>query len=138
MIYHLGPSTINKIIVAIFQDTNAGYCFKYLPNNRVGRFIPLEFIKDTVLAWFEENINMYDLPFDSITEFEDIRKLVTKKYFIEVDKNMERLNKYVEERGLSGQPGFNKNEFFKTMWKDWFGSANIILYNRYVDRTIFK
>ncbi len=138
LIYHLGPFSFYKILVNVFLDTKTGSCFKYLAGNRVSRYVPHEFIKAAILEWFENNINLHPLPFDNIQEFEDIRRKISKIYYSEVDKNNAKLNEIVERAGLSNNPKFDKNEYYKSKWKNWFGTSRIIVYKRFIERTIFK
>lgn len=137
-VYHCGPFTVFRILYNEFSSLKTGYCFKYLSGNRVSRFLPQEFIKDRVLEWFENNINMFDLPFDSISRFEDMRKIISKRYYTEVDNSNNRLNEMIKKLHLDANPKFDRDDFFRSKWNEWFGAANIQIYNRFVERTLFK
>ena len=137
-IYHCGPFTVFRILYNEFTAMKTGYCFKYLSGNRVSRFLPQEFIKEKVLEWYENNINMFDLPFDSISRFEDMRKVISKRYYAEVDNNNNRLHEMVKKLHLDANPKFDRDDFFRSKWNEWFGAANIQVYNRFVERTLFK
>ncbi|HON78640.1 MAG TPA: hypothetical protein PK544_09140 [Spirochaetota bacterium] len=137
-IYHCGPFTVFRVLYSDFLLLKTGYCFKYLSGNRVSRFLPQEFIKEKVLEWFENNINMFDLPFDSISRYEDMRKAVTKRYYAEVDSNNNRLHEMIKKLHLDANPKFDRDDFFRSKWNEWFGAAQIQVYNRFVERTLFK
>jgi hypothetical protein len=119
-------------------NLKTGYCFKYLSGNRVSRYLPQEFVKENVLTWFENNINVFDLPFDSISRFEDMRKVVSRRYFTEVDNNNNRLNEMIKKLHLDANPKFDRDDFFRSKLPEWFGAVNIQVYNRFVERTLFK
>ncbi len=136
--YHLGPLTAYLATVDAFTAAGAGYCFKYGAGKRVTRFMPQEFIKQKVLEWYENNVNVFDLPYDSIQEYENVRKLVTKRYYAAVDENSAKLDALIEAKNLKATPRFDRAEFFRTLHRDWFGADNIIVYNRFVEKTIFK
>jgi len=137
-IYHCGPFTVFRILYNDFLNLKTGYCFKYLSGNRVSRYLPQEFIKENVLMWFENNINVFDLPFDSISPYEDMRKVVSRRYYTEVDNNNNRLNEMIKKLHLDANPKFDRDDFFRSKWSEWFGAVNIQVYNRFVERTIFK
>jgi len=137
-IYHIGPLTVNRMLTAEFAATKIGYCYKYLDANKVTRFLPGEFLKARVLEWFENNINPLAMPFDSINKYEDIRRVVSKRYYSEVDAGNVRLNELVQKLRLGADPKFNRDEYFKSKWNEWFGVTNMVIYNRFVEKTIFK
>jgi len=137
-VYHLGPYPVYMAVLEGFTAEGTGYCFKYGTGNRVVRFMPQEFIKQKVLEWFENNVNVFDLPYDSIQEYENIRKMVSKKYYAEVDENTRKLDGIIESKNLRAEKGFDRAEYFRAQWKEWFGAANIIVYNRFIEKTIFK
>ncbi len=136
--YHLGPYPVYMAVLEGFLTGGTGYCFKYGAGNRVTRFMPQEFIKQQVLEWFEHNVHVFDLPFDSIQEYETIRRMVSKKYFSEVDEKNRKLDELIESKNLMAEMGFDRTEFYRARWKEWFGPANIIVYNRFIEKTIFK
>ncbi len=137
-IYHLGPLTVNRLLTAEFAATKTGYCYKYLDASKVTRFLPGEYLKARILEWFENNINPLSIPFDSINKYEDIRRIVSKKYYSEVDAANSRLNEMVVKLRLGDDARFNRDEYFKSKWNEWFGTANMVIYNRFVEKTIFK
>ncbi len=137
-LYHLGPLTMHLITIDAMNSGGVGSCFKYIAGKRAARIIPAEFLKKKVLEWYDNTISVYNLPCDSIQEYETIRKIVTKKYYAAVDENNKKLDLLIEKNGLAADRRFDRNEFFKTRWKEWFGSANIIVYNRFIEKTIFK
>ncbi|TAL39017.1 MAG: hypothetical protein EPN93_02785 [Spirochaetes bacterium] len=136
--YHLGPLTIYRQLVFAFQNDKYGQCCRYLPGNRVVRFLPLEYLKEVVLTWYEENINNRDLEFDKIQVYDELRRTVARKYSAEVDKYTRLLDETILRQNLEANPQFNRNDYFKSKHTQWFGISNIQVYNRFVDKTVFK
>lgn len=137
-VYHLGPYTLYRLIVSLFQSEKTGICFKYLPGNKVVRYIPLEFVKEKILTWYEENINTLPLEFDKVQYFDEIRRTVTVKYNSDVDKYATMLDQLIAKLNLSEQENFDRDTYFRTKWSQWFGLPNIAVFNRFVDWSIFK
>ena len=137
-VYHLGPYTLYRLIVSLFQSEKTGICFKYLPGNKVVRYIPLEFVKEKILTWYEENINTLPLEFDKVQYFDEIRRTVTAKYNSDVDKYATMLDQLIAKLNLSEQENFDRDTYFRTKWSQWFGLPNIAVFNRFVDWSIFK
>jgi hypothetical protein len=136
--YHMGPYTAYQVLADAFASEGIGFCYKYAAGNKVVRHLPSEFIKEKVLEWFEHNVNVFDLPFDGIQEYENIRKIVSKKYFASVDESYKKLDELLTKTGAGRDPKFDKQALFKSRWKEWFGASNIIVYNRFLEKTIFK
>lgn len=136
--YHMGPYTAYQVLADAFASGGTGFCYKYASGNRVLRHLPSEFVKGKVLEWFEHNVNVFDLPFDGIQEYENIRKMVSKKYFASVDESYKKLDELVAQSRAARDPKFDKQALFKSYWKEWFGASNIIVYNRFLEKTIFK
>ncbi len=137
-IYHLGPMTIYRQIMSLFQARKTGICFKYIPGSKVVRFVPMEFIKGKVLQWFEENINKLNLEFDKIQLFEEIRRKVAKKYNAEIERGNRQLDELIARFKLEQNRQLDRDELFRSKWQQWFGAENIIVYKRFIDKTIFK
>lgn len=137
-IYHLGPMNMYRQIHNQCHMRGVGFCYKYLPGNKVVRYLPAEFFKEKVMNWHEENINTLDLEFDKVQFFDEIRRSVAKKYAEELEKYNARIEEIVRKHGLESHPRFNKQEFFKSKWNTWFGVENIVVYNRFLERTLFK
>ncbi len=136
--YHLGPVTIHRQLALVFQYEKYGQCCRYLPGNRVVRFLPVEYMKETVLNWCEANINSRNLEFDKIQLFSELRSLVARKYSAEVDKYSRLLDETIARQKLDANPQFNRNDYFKSRFAHWFGVSRIQVYNRFIDKTIFK
>ncbi len=136
--YHMGPYTAYQVLADAFASEGTGFCYKYAAGNKVVRHLPSEFIKEKVLEWFEHNVNVFDLPFDGIQEYENIRKMVSKKYFALVDESYKKLDELLTKTGAGRDPKFDKQALFKSRWKEWFGASNIVVYNRFLEKTIFK
>jgi hypothetical protein len=136
-IYHLGPFSIYRVIINRLQNQKIGYCYKHLDGNRVSKFIPFEFIKGVVLEWFEKNINEYDLQFDRIQEFDEFRRTVSKRYYAEMDRISNVLDEVIKKSNLEYKTNINRLELFRSKWNQWFGLANIVIYKRFIEKTIF-
>jgi hypothetical protein len=133
--YHLGPLTTFKQLLSVFYAKKEGLCCKYLPGNRVVRFMPAEYIKDKVLGWHEKNINSLKLEFDTIHIYEDMRKTVHKKYSDETFRLQADIDAVM--KGSRGQDS-GRTGYFSDAWARLFGAANIPVYNRFLERTLFK
>jgi hypothetical protein len=98
----------------------------------------MEFVKEKILSWYEKNINIFDLPFDRVGEFNEIKRIVTDYYNSDRVKNEAKVEKaiiqYREQTGKS----LDKDLMLKKKAVELFGSTMIIIYNRFVDRTLFK
>lgn len=137
-IYHTGVYTVYRMLLNNFQSFKIGFCYQRSAEKKVTRNFPAEFIKVAVLNWFEDNINIYDLPFDGIHEYNEIKRLVTARYYSELEKYNKKLDELILENKLNHDKKFSREEFFRSKWDEWFGVNNIILYNRFIERTIFK
>ncbi len=137
-IYHTGAYTLYRILIASLQSLKIGHCYKRIQDNRVTRFFPSEYIKVAVLNWYEDNINIFNLPFDGIHEFNDLKRIVTSEYYYELEKYNKKMDELVIKLNLSTDKKFNREEYMKNKWDEWFGSTNIVIYNRFIERTIFK
>jgi hypothetical protein len=133
--YHLAPVTVHKIMVSHFQETGQGVCFKLMSGNKVTRIVPAEYLKEKVLNWFENNINVLDLPFDKVSDYNEIKRKVQEKYFEARKKNEEKVAAAVER--LRQQSGKQADPALIMQKKahELFGLANIHVYNRFLDKT---
>ncbi|HOT43621.1 MAG TPA: hypothetical protein PLM53_04125 [Spirochaetota bacterium] len=134
-IYHIGPLTVYKYLKDDFYQNKYGYCYKYLPGNKAARFFPDEFIKTTVLKWFEENINTLNLPFDSIQRYEEMKKIASRKYYNDLrtfNTRLEQLNSK-----LGPEKSISRIKLFQIKGIQWFGHLNIEVYRRFIGGTIF-
>ena len=136
-VYHLGPFSVYKILVNIFQDRNIGYCYRFADGDKVTRFTAYEYIKESVLDWYMGNINCLSLPFDRMQEFDNIRKLISRKYYTELEKVNKVLDELLKKVKDDKRKKINKYDLFKSKWNKWFGAANIIIYQRFIEMTIF-
>ena len=137
-LYHTGVLTIYRIIIGHFQNFKIGQCYKRLPDKKVTKFHPSEYIKAALLNWYEDNINIFNLPFDGIHEFNDFKRIVTGKYYFELEKYNKHIDETIIKLKLNTDKKFNREEYARNMWDEWFGTMNIITYNRFIERTIFK
>jgi hypothetical protein len=134
-IYHLGPLTVYKYIRDDFYQNKYGYCYKYLPGNKAARFFPDEYMKTTVLKWFEENINTLNIAFDSIQKYEEMKKIASRRYYNDLrtfNNRLEQLNlKLGAERSIS------RMKLLQLKGNQWFGHLNLEIYKRFIGNTIF-
>jgi hypothetical protein len=134
-IYHIGPLTIFRYIRELFHQNKYGYCYKYLPGNKAARFFPEEYIKDTILTWFEENINILNLSFDSLQKFDEMKKIVLIKYHSDLRLFNARLDQ------INAKAGHDKNisrhKLFYLKGNEWFGQLEIEIYKRFIGNSIF-
>lgn len=136
-IYHLGPLSIYKMLNEKFTKTKFGDCFWYEAQSGKGiRFIPEEFMKETVLQWFQENINGLNLSFDSIQNYERIAKAVFQSYGIVKRNFLGRLDKLNSQLNPGKQ--ISSKELVKLKGDKWFGIQNIVAYRRFVEKNIFN
>ncbi len=136
-IYHLGVITLYKIIISAFQDSKSGYCFKLLPGNSVVKYIPAEFIKQMILKWHNDNINSNDIPYDAIIEYNEVKRVISGFYMAEYEKCNKKLDDIMEKSNKNISK-LDRDQIFKSKWDEWFGKTNIFVYNRFLDRTVFK
>jgi hypothetical protein len=133
--YHLGPLTVYKYIKDNFNNHKYGYCYKYLPGNKAARFFPDEFIKEIVLKWFEQNINILDLPFDSIQKYEEIKNIVFDKYHHDLKIFNARLDQLNAK--LGSEKTISRIKLFQLKGDQWFGHLTIEIYRRFLGASIF-
>ncbi|MDY6935447.1 MAG: hypothetical protein SVZ03_14625 [Spirochaetota bacterium] len=136
--FHIGVLNLYRILIEVFNNSMLGHCYKLIPGKRVARYVPSEFIKERVLSWHDDNISILDLPFDGIHEFEEIKKGVSRKYYSEVDRFNEKINNEIKQLKPEPRRRFNRDDFMKSRWIEWFGIDKIVVYKRFVERTIFK
>lgn len=134
-IYHIGPLTVHKIIRDSFYQNKYGYCYKYLPGNKASRFFPEEFIKDIVMKWFEENIHTLDLNFDSIQQYEEMKKIAVRKYQNDLRTFNARLDQLNEKVGHDKT--VSRHRLFQMKGGDWFGRSDLEVYRRFLGASIF-
>ena len=136
-IYHIGPFTVWKIMKAVFDSEETGLCLKHLGDNKISRFFPDEFIKLSILKWFETNINIFDLPFDRIQDFNEIKKQITDKYESEKTVNLKKVSIAAAQHFLKTGNKISEFALLSAKAKELFGAMNIPVYQRFVDKSIF-
>ena len=134
-VYHLGPLTVYKYLKDDFYHNKYGYCYKYLPGNKAARFFPDEYIKATVLKWFEENINTLTLPFDSIQKYEEMKKIASRRYYHDLRTFNIRLDQLNAK--LGAEKSISRIKLFQVKGNQWFGRMNLEVYRRFIGGTIF-
>ena len=133
--FHIGPLTIYKIIRYGFLTRQCGYCYRYTPDNKATRFFPEEFIKYTVLRWFDENIQTLDLPFDSIQKYDEIKQAVAQKYQGDLKVFNLRLEQ-INARAGEGRT-ISRARLLQAKGNEWFGQPVIEVYRRFLGSQVF-
>jgi hypothetical protein len=136
--YHLAPLTMYKIVSSHFQDTGQGLCFKLLPGNKVSRHVPLEFIKEKVLNWYENNINSLKIPFDRVSDYNEIKRTIQDKYFSEKTRCAEKAAAAAERLRQQSGRRIDPNVILQKKTAELYGSAQIIVYNRFIEKIGLK
>ena len=136
--YHLAPLTVWKLLIDIFTETQVGVCYKMLSDNRVSRFIPQEYLKEKTMEWFEQNINQLDLPFDRVSEYSEFKRIVLERYNAEKERSIQKIDLAAEQFFQKTGKRLDKDALLKNKAKELFGTRMIPVYNRFIDRTIFK
>lgn len=137
LIYHMGPLTFWKTARTLFDKDQTAVCLKHLSANRISRFIPEEFIKVTVLKWYEANINIFDLPFDRIQDFNEIKKKISEKYESEKARNLKKVTIAAAQHFLKTGKKISEFALLSSKASELFGAANIPVYQRFLDKSIF-
>lgn len=137
-LYHLGPLTISRVVSALFQARSVGSCYKYVEGNVIKRFMPAEFIRESALIWCEHFVNNRDLPFDRIQEFDELRKMVARKYHSEIERVLGIINKVDTESKLGKKSEAEKLDIFRERWNQWFGPVPMAIYRRFVEKSLLR
>lgn len=136
--YHLGPHTIFRLLLADIQISGEGYCFSSRDGKKIKKLIPYEFLKTIVLEWCDNNVNNRDLPFDSVNALDLIRRQVSKKYFSEIDEFVAKIDAYLGTLNPETLKKLDRKSFIKQKALQVYNQKQIFIFNRFVDRTIFK
>lgn len=137
-IYHLGILTLYTIVIDRLKENQIGFCFKPSSENKVMRYIPTEFIKEITIRWHNDNIFNAGFPFDGIIEFNDLKRKIAAIYTEDVDNNKARIENLINKMNTESVPRIERDNFFKDKWIELFGKNRIVIYNRFLERTIFK
>ncbi len=137
-LYHVGPLTMYKILMNYFTSTGLALCFKSLDKAKVSRFTPNEFIKEKVMSWYNENIHAFDLPFDKIQVFNDIKTLVNEKYKHETLTNEKKIETAINHFYKKTGRMLDKNELFNKKIYELYRITDIPVYQRFVEKNVFK
>jgi len=136
--YHLGPHTICRLLLADIQITGEGYCFSSRDGKKIKKLVPYEFLKTIVLEWCQNNVNNRDLPFDSVNALDLIRRQVSKKYFSDIDEFVAKIDAYLGTLNPETLKKLDRKSFIKQKAMQVYNQKQILIFNRFVDRTIFK
>jgi len=126
-----------KILLNSFKVYNYGSCYRYDNTKKGVRYFADEFIKNQVLNWYEENINTLELEFDSVSDFDNIKKLIVRHYKEEVKKFNQKYSE-INARLSENNKTISMDKLLQMKAYDWIGVANIVVFNRFIAKTIFK
>jgi hypothetical protein len=138
-VYHCGPFTVYSILYKIFERDQIGICFKRLTDSKIVRFIPEEYVKLMVMAWFTHNLYpLSTIDFDKINEFNRLRTYIQHRYAESVSRNLEKINiavaHHYKQTGVHKSPqavlAVKAEELYPLLHKE--------VYKRFVERTLFK
>ncbi|MGQ9842088.1 MAG: hypothetical protein ACUVRK_00855 [Spirochaetota bacterium] len=136
--YHLGPHTLFRLLLADIQITGEGYCFSSRDGKKIKKLIPYEYLKTIVLEWCQNNVNNRDLPYDSVNALDLIRRQVSKKYFSEIDEFVAKIDAYLGTLNPQILKKLDRKLFIKRKALQIYNQKQILIFNRFVDKTIFK
>ncbi|MFW5808022.1 MAG: hypothetical protein ACOCWH_03105, partial [Spirochaetota bacterium] len=97
-LYHCGPLTVYSTLRRLFENRSYGICYKRLSSNKLTRFLPQEYIKAAVMRYFNQNVYIHDLPFNSIQDFNTIRQHIHSIYKHSVEKNRHKIGIAVDHK----------------------------------------
>ncbi len=137
-IYHTGVLTLHSIIMNEFKSSKIGYCFKLMAGNSLVKYIPSEYIKEMILKWHNDNFNNRDLPYDGIIEFNELKKQISSRYSEEVEKYNSRIETLTNQSNINTKSSAEREQFIKSKRDEFFGNSVILIYNRFLERTMFK
>jgi len=132
------PHTICRLLLADIQITGEGYCFSSRDGKKIKKLVPYEFLKTIVLEWCQNNVNNRDLPFDSVNALDLIRRQVSKKYFSDIDEFVAKIDAYLGTLNPETLKKLDRKSFIKQKAMQVYNQKQILIFNRFVDRTIFK
>jgi hypothetical protein len=134
-IHHIGPLTIYKILKEELINKKFGFCYKYMPGNKAVKYFPAEFIKESILKWYADNINILDMPFDSIQKLEEMRSIAQKKY----QNDLRIFNTRLDQLHAKIEPNktISRHKLLQLKGTQWFGFQNIEIYKRFLGASIF-
>jgi hypothetical protein len=135
-IYHIGPTAMYEIVTGKIKK-KMGLAYRYdNANRRAISFFPDEFIKLKILDWYEENINIKDLQFDSAQILDELTMIVSRSYLTEKRKFSKKLDKINYRLGAGKR--ISSQELLRLKGDEWFGSGSIAVYKRFLQNTLFK
>ncbi len=134
-VYHIGPLTVYRILKDELINKKYGFCYKYMPGNKAVKYFPAEVIKETIMKWFADNINVLDMPFDSIQKLEEMRSIAQKKYQNDLRIFNTRLDQLHAKIGPNKT--ISRHKLLQFKGNQWFGFQNMEIYRRFLGSSIF-
>ncbi len=135
LFYHIGPVTVEKILIAKFRHEKRGYCFCYTGSGKGIRLFPEETIKAVIMNWFNENIFSARIDFDNITLYDRVKRKVNEIYR-EDRKRFQMLLEKVNIRAGEGR-SVAPARFLALKGEDIFGPVKLQVYRRFIGNNIF-
>lgn len=137
-IYHCGPATMYRVLRAVFDADQTGLCFRVAGENRISKFYPEEFIKLSVMRWYEANINIFELPFDKIQDFNEVKRRIVDAYERRRAEAQKKAAIAVSQHYLKTGKKITEADLMAAKAKELFGAENMPVFQRFVDRTVFR
>jgi hypothetical protein len=137
-LYHCGPMTVFQTIKRIFTTSSIGTCFKRLSNNKITRFIPYEYIKVAIMRYFNENVFIHDLPFNSIQDYNSIKQYMHSHYKETINENRRKIEIAVEHKYKQTGKKLSVSGVLMRKLDELYAPHEIEVYRRFNDRTLFR
>ncbi len=135
-LYHIGSLTVLKCLIVKLKFEKKGDCYYYSGNGKGARFFPEETIKSIVMDWFRENIFSSAIDFNSLPQFDMVKRIIISQYKIDrkhFNGLLERVNlKAGPERALTAE------RFLMLKGNDIIGAIKLNIYRRFLGSSIFR
>jgi hypothetical protein len=136
--YHCGPATMYRVLRTHFDTDQTGLCFRVAGENRISKYYPEEFIKLSVMRWYESNINIFELPFDKIQDFNEVKRRIVDAYERRKADAQKKAAIAVSQHYLKTGKKITEADLMVAKARELFGAEHIPVFQRFVDRTIFR
>ncbi|MBN2041834.1 MAG: hypothetical protein JW864_17495 [Spirochaetes bacterium] len=137
-VYHLGVFTLYNVVIDYLKANKAGFCFKLSSESKVMRYIPSEFVKEMTIKWHNDHIFPEEFSFDGILEFNELKRKISELYTDDIENKNHQIDVMIEKSNAESVSRIEREKIFKSKWTELFGRDRIIVYNRFLERTVFK